>query len=203
MKYASLILSGLALLLSIYLLATRNDGAAAVDTTPATADSTETTPRIVYVYADTVLANYEEFATQQAALEQRQLDAENRLQRQARSLEGEIAAFQQKAQQGLLAPNQMAEEEQRLARTQQSILNERDQVGQQLLQESQILNDSLQAKIKRVLSEIRTEFGYDYILSYGPGTGVIMVNEEYDVTEELLRRLNAATEPEENESEDE
>ncbi len=191
MKYASLILSAIALLLSIYLLATRPGSGAASAHNASQVDGLDDTPNIVFVYADTVFTQYKEFADQQAALEKRQREAEQSLQQKGAALESEVRKVQQKMQQGLLAPNQIADEEQRIGRQQQQLMAEREQIGQSLMQESQILTDSLQGKIRRTLAEIREEFGYDYILSYGPGTGVIMVDDEYNITAELVSRLNA------------
>lgn len=198
MKYASLVLSALALVLAVYLLATRNSESPRVEApTETTDDGAEASSKVVFVYADTVLTQYKEFADKQAALEKRQIDAETSLQKKATSLQREIQGVQAKMQQGLLSQNQIAAEQERIGRKEQSILQEREQVGQQLMLEGQTLNDSLQAKIKRTLTTMRDDFGYDYILSYGPGTGVIMVNDAYDVSAELLRRLNAL-EPDEN-----
>ena len=53
----------------------------------------------------------------------------------------------------------------------------RESISQELLQESQKLNDELQAKLNAVLKDLQNERGYDFILSYGAGTGVLMVND--------------------------
>ena len=48
----------------------------------------------------------------------------------------------------------------------------------------------LEKQIKDILTSLRQEKGYDYILNYGPGTGVLMVNEAHDVTGLVLEKLN-------------
>jgi Skp family chaperone for outer membrane proteins len=45
-------------------------------------------------------------------------------------------------------------------------------------------------KLQRVLKEVQDANGYDLILSYGPGTGLLMAQEDLDITEDVLGRLN-------------
>lgn len=158
--------------------------------TPVATPAVDQTPSIVFVYADTVIARYKAFAEKQAALEKRGAEAESQLQSKARSLEREIQQFQQKAQQGVLTPNQITQEQERLGRKQEQLLQEREKSAMVIQQGLVELNDELQSTVKDVLSELQRERGYDFILSYGPGTGVLMVNDSLDITEEVLRRLN-------------
>ena len=190
MKYASLVISSLALILSIYLFVSFSGSSKETPSKTEAGVATGEAPNIVFVYADTVYTQYKEFADQQAALETRQMAAEKQLQQRAQALEAEVTRVQRQVQQGLLTPNQIAGEEHRIGRQQQEMMMEREQLAQELMTESQALTEKLQTKIKKTLDEIREEYGYDYILSYGPGTGVIMVNDAYDITDVLLDRLN-------------
>lgn len=144
--------------------------------------------RVVFVYADTLLAKYEDFSTKQAELEKRQQQAESRIQSRMKALETEIMSLQDKVRD--MAPAQLAQEQERLGRREQEIVRERDRLGKELLDETQRLNKELEDKLNEVLKAIREEYGYDFILSYGPGTGVLMVNDSLDITNEVLKRLN-------------
>jgi outer membrane protein len=66
---------------------------------------------------------------------------------------------------------------------------------QELLMETQQLNQKLQEDVKELLSQLRTENSYDYVLSYGSGSGVLMVNEALDITQKLVDLLNAKRPP--------
>jgi outer membrane protein len=145
-------------------------------------------PSVVFVYADTLLAKYEDFSTKQAELEKRQQQAESRIQSRMKALETEIISLQDKVRD--MAPAQLAQEQERLGRREQEIVRERDRLGKELLDETQRLNKELEDKLNEVLKAIRQEYGYDFILSYGPGTGVLMANDSLDITDEVLRRLN-------------
>lgn len=157
----------------------------------ATATET-TTPSIVFIYADTILAKYDVFQEKGAELAQREQEETAKLQEKGRAIEQEVRAIQNKVQQGLLAPNQIAREEQRIGQQQQALMMEREQITQELMMESQKLNQELQVKLTKILEELQAERGYDFILSYGPGTAVLMVNDELDITEDVLARLNTS-----------
>jgi outer membrane protein len=144
--------------------------------------------KIVFVYADTLLAKYNYFSDKQKELEGRQKQAEDQIQARLKALENEVMGIQRKVQD--MAPAQLAQEQERIGRKEQEIMRERDRLGKALLDETERLNKELEKRINDVLKAIREEKGYDFILSYGPGTGVLMVNDSLDITDEVLRRLN-------------
>ncbi|PHN04968.1 OmpH family outer membrane protein [Flavilitoribacter nigricans] len=145
---------------------------------------------VVFIYADTILAKYDVFQEKGAELAQREQAETAKLQEKGRAIEQEVRAIQNKVQQGLLAPNQIAREEQRIGQKQQELMMEREKITQELMLESQKLNQELQEKLTKILEDLQAERGYDFILSYGPGTAVLMVNDELDITDDVLARLN-------------
>ena len=158
------------------------------------AAAANSTPSIVFVYADSILAKYDVFQEKGAELAQREQAETAKLQEKGRAIEQEVRAIQNKVQQGLLAPNQIAREEQRIGQKQQELMMEREKITQELMLESQKLNQELQEKLTKILEDLQAERGYDFILSYGPGTAVLMVNDEMDITDDVLARLNTKTE---------
>lgn len=147
-------------------------------------------PKIVFVNADTLLANYDYMNQKQEEFGQREAKADADLKARGRALEKEFMAAQEKIQKGLLAPNQIAVEEQRLGQKQQALAAEQERITRELMAEGQKLQEELNKTIKSLLAEIQKEKGYDFILSYGPGTGVLMVNDSLDITPMVLERLN-------------
>ncbi|HRD80671.1 MAG: OmpH family outer membrane protein [Saprospiraceae bacterium] len=158
--------------------------------TQSAAQAKETGPKIVFVNADTLLANYEYMNQKQEEFGQREAKADADLKARGRALEKEFMAAQEKIQKGLLAPNQIAVEEQRLGQKQQALAAEQERLTRELMAEGQKLQEELNKTIKSLLADIQKEKGYDYILSYGPGTGVLMVNDSLDITQMVLERLN-------------
>ena len=56
--------------------------------------------------------------------------------------------------------------------------------------ETDRINKELRTTLKELLSRIREEQGYDYILQYGQGSNVLMVNPALDITPMVLTELN-------------
>lgn len=159
---------------------------------PAAAESASSSnPDVVYVRIDSLLDKYDVYQDKVKALEQKSKDAEAALQARGRTLEREFLQAQQKVQQGLLTPNQVQQEEQRLTQKQQVLVAEQEKMSRQLIDERQVILDELEKNIKDILKEIQQEKGYAYILNYGPGTGVLMVDEKLDITSLVLERIKA------------
>jgi outer membrane protein len=149
---------------------------------------------VVYVQADSLINQYTSFNEKLDAMEKKEQEAEASLTSRGRALEKEFQEAGEKVQRGILTPNQIAELEQQLGKKQQSLMADQERLSNQLLRERQALQTELELTVKAILSQVRDEFGYDYILSYGPGTGVLMVNPNYDITAEVVKRLNADAE---------
>ena len=191
MKNLSLILNAILLLAVIYLFYAHFSGPKPV-AAPAEAKTETAALNVVYVREDTLLNQFKDFHEKMETLNNKKQQADASLQSRGRALEKEVAGIQAKIQQGLLTPNQIATEEQRIAQKQQSLMQESDKIAQEIMSETQTLNNELQDKVKAVLEALRDEMGYDYILNYGPGTGVLMVNDSLDITSIVLERLNQA-----------
>lgn len=153
--------------------------------------ATEETPKIVYVNGDSLLNKYAVFQADLKALETRSKGMESTLASRGRSLQQELIAAEQKAQSGQWAPAQIQKEQQRLMQKQQNLVAQQESMSKQLLEERQKLQENLEKRVKELLTAIRKEKGYDFILNYGPGTGVLMVNDSLDITKVVLEKLNA------------
>ena len=196
MKNNTLLIWNIALtLLVAFLLVKQLSGPKATEQAETAAQTEEAASlKIVYVNADTLLEKFSDFKAQQEALAKKEKDLDSQLRSRGSALEREFAAAQEKIQQGLLTPNQIAQEEQRLMAKQQKLMEDQERLSKELMAETEALNNQLEVKLKSVLQTVRDANGYDYILSYGPGTGVLMVNDTLDVTAKVLEQLNAAKE---------
>ncbi|MBK8705582.1 MAG: OmpH family outer membrane protein [Saprospiraceae bacterium] len=67
---------------------------------------------------------------------------------------------------------------------------DQERMTKALVDETTQIQEELQKEVKDILSELRKEKGYNYILNYAPGSGVLMVNDALDITAEVLSRLN-------------
>ena len=191
MKIASLVLNVILLLAVGYLFIDRfggeKDGAAAVQEESAASGGPLT---VVYINSDSLLFNYDYFRQKQEELASKEETASRGLQARSQQLEQEAARAQQQAQSGDLAPRQIQELQQSLGLKQQQLLQDQQRIQQELLMEGQELQIELEQKLKTLLEAIKKEKGYDYILNYGPGSGVLMVDENHDITRMVVDRLN-------------
>jgi outer membrane protein len=185
----SLALNAILLIAVIYLFTQLPSSGQTPASESGSATSTEV-DRIVFLNADSLLQNYTYFRGKMEELQKKEADASQRLNQQMSSLESEFRAVQKKIQQGLLTPNQIAGEEQRLGQKQQALALEQEQIASQLRQETQVLNVEFQEELIVLMDSLRESKGYDYILQYGQGSGVLSAKEGYDITPDVLKILN-------------
>jgi outer membrane protein len=96
--------------------------------------------------------------------------------------------FQQ--QQGTMTAERRQQQQQELAQKQQEIQRRGAEFEQQAAQkQNEILGPALE-RINQVIEQLRQERGYSFILDVAAG-GVIAADPTLDITEEVLRRLNA------------
>ena len=203
MKNLSLILNAILFLLVGYLFMDKFSADKAVEA-PVTEETTAEVPKIVYVNSDSLIANYAEFQKIKTEMEAKQNKEDAALKSRGRSLERDIASLQQEMmalQQDMQGGNlsrvdyearagKIAQKEESLTKKQQSLMADQQRIASDLMQEGQKINDELQLKIKGKLENLKAEKGYEYILSYGIGSGVLVADPRYDITDTVLGILN-------------
>ena len=148
--------------------------------------------RVVFVNLDSLQEKYSWFKEQKSVFEQREKALSASLESKGRELQNEMSALQEKAQKGLVAQAQLQQEGQSLQRKQQAAIADRDKKSKDLLDESQKFNENLQKRIHDVLSDLQTQKGYDYVVSYSKagGSNFLYVNDKFDITNEVITILN-------------
>ena len=147
---------------------------------------------IVYIETDSLQTGYTVVADELARLEENFNQAQANHQKRVEDLQREVGRLQNQVQQGLLAPNKIQAEQQRIGRKEQEIMQQRD-IALGSIQEDQIaLQQQFSERLKAVLEELQAENGYDYIMNKGAGSGVLITNDAYDITPLVLERLNVA-----------
>jgi outer membrane protein len=144
--------------------------------------------RTVYVQVDSLLKNYDFFKDTRKELENKNFQLENELTTKGRSLQNEVAFFQQKAQ--TMTPEQARSTEAQLMKKQQDLMAYRDQSAQVLGQEEAKKNEELYKNIRSYIDKYNKENGYEYVLGYSLGGGILFANPSLDVTQKIIDGLN-------------
>jgi outer membrane protein len=144
--------------------------------------------RTVYVQVDSLLKNYDFFKDTRKELENKNFQLENELTTKGRSLQNEVAFFQQKAQ--TMTPEQARSTEAQLMKKQQDLMAYRDQSAQALGQEEAKKNEELYKNIRAYIEKYNKENGYEYVLGYSLGGGILFANPSLDVTQKIIDGLN-------------
>jgi outer membrane protein len=146
---------------------------------------------IYYINIDTLNEKLDFLTIRQEELEKKEIDADVALKQKGVELEKEIMAYQSQAQQGLLTPKQMQSVEQRLAKRQQALMNERDSITSSLLKESQEINKVLSEKLKKQIGVFSETNNCQLVLGYTEGSNVLFANDNMDITRQILEKMNA------------
>ena len=147
---------------------------------------------IVFVKVDSLQAGYTVVADELGRLEENFTQAEQNHNQRVNDFQQEVQRLQNQVQQGLLAPNKIQAEQQRMARKEQEIMQQRD-VALASIQEDQLrIQQQFSERVKEVLEELQAENNYDFILNQGQNSAVLITNDAYDITPLVLDRLNVA-----------
>jgi len=160
------------------------------ETNTATSTTSTAKGNIVFIRLDSITVQYAELKTKLDALEEKAAIAEKAQNDRVAVFQKDVANLQRRAQSGQMAPKQIGQEQERLAGREQTLMQDAQRVRQELEVEQYQLMGEYEENLKKVLEEVQAEFGYDYILSYGAGTGVLMVDDKNDITEEVAKRVN-------------
>jgi len=146
--------------------------------------------KIVFVRQDSVIENYTALQEKLEKLTDKYQVLDEEQQNRLSSFQRQVASFQQRAQSGQMAPKNIQSEQEQLALREQQLMQDANRLQQESQMEQLQLMSIFQENVQDVLKAIQDEAGYDYILNYGSGTGVLMVNDVFDITDEVLTRLN-------------
>ncbi|MEM7573315.1 MAG: OmpH family outer membrane protein [Bacteroidota bacterium] len=147
---------------------------------------------IVYINADSLQSGYVSLREDLSRLEENYNTAEANHEQRVRSLQREVQSLQNQIQRGELSQNRIGQEQQRIAAREQEIMQQQ-QLALNSIQEDQLrLQAQFANEVEDILEDLKAENNYDFVFNIGAGTGLLMANEGYDITELVLERLNAA-----------
>ncbi|MEL7222855.1 MAG: OmpH family outer membrane protein, partial [Bacteroidota bacterium] len=145
---------------------------------------------IVFIRLDSLTEQYGALQEMSTKLEAKAAEADQSQNERVAAFQRDVQNLQRRMNSGQMAPKQMGIEQERLAGREQALMQQAEQLRQELQLEQLTMMGEYEENLRNVLDDIQKEFGYDYILSYGAGTGVLMVNDAHDITAEVSKRIN-------------
>ncbi|MCK7522648.1 MAG: OmpH family outer membrane protein [Ignavibacteriales bacterium] len=128
---------------------------------------------IVYVNIDTIIFKFTMTADRRNELLEKQKSAEAELNSKGTQYEKGVKDYQEKVSKGLVTRATAAQMEQALMRQQQDLVNLRDQLQNNLMEEESVMNRQIIDYITKYLDENRSEYNYQFILGKSFGSVVL------------------------------
>lgn len=167
----------------------QNLDAETLSSTAVEEDSTASTAlRVAYINNDTLIAGYAYQQELRESLENqaRLLDAD--LQKRTKVFEENYTLLEQEAPN--MSPEELQYAQADLMQRQQELIQYRDARAQELAEEEARLTNELLDDLNAVLKELKKEQGIDFIFSLSPTSSLLMANDRYDMTQQVVSRLN-------------
>lgn len=147
-------------------------------------------PKFAYVNSQTILAQSPGRAEAEAQFQKEMGTYRQQVQRMGDSLNAMMAAYD-KAEITLSPPAKEAR--QKAIRTKEAEYQQRAQQMEQQMQQRQFeLMQPIMAQVQKILTDIRAEDNYTFILDVGSTSGVVVAaDKNLDITDRVLARLKA------------
>lgn len=147
--------------------------------------------KIVYIQLDSLMRGYGMAVDLQSAFEEKSLKAQNELTAKGRSLEREARDYQEKAEKGLLTRSQAMDIETGLQRKQQSVMEYRDKMMQDLSEEESVMMNQISNAIMEYMKKYNADKGYSMVISTAGANTVLIADPSLNITDDVLKGLNA------------
>jgi outer membrane protein len=146
---------------------------------------------VAYINVDSLLLSYNFSKDLNEQIVKKQENARANLTQQARSLQSDMENFQYKVRNSAFATQERFEQEQqRLMKKQQELQALDEKLAQELIDETQRMNEQLRDTIVSHLKEYNKEKGYQIIFSNTGGSPIFLADGVYNITSEVIEFLN-------------
>jgi len=171
-----------------------NTGKTPDNNTKTTASSGETGKsglKIAYVNLDTLQNQLEFFKLKKEEFDKKEVSMRSELSRMEQNLQNEYIAFQKAAQAGTLSQSEGEAKQKRLGQLQQSLQEKQASLEEQYTKELNDFQEALKKRLDDYLEQYNQDKGYDFILSQGAGSQILLGNPALDITNDVIKGMNA------------
>lgn len=145
---------------------------------------------VAFVEIDSVIFNFDMYFKLRDELLEKQGSAEAELTSKGTAYETGAKDYEEKVRKGLVTRATAAQMEQALLQQQQDLVNLRDQLQYNLMEEEQVMNRTILDYIYKYLEVYNQDKNYEYIFGRTFGGPVLLGKEGNDITEDVINGLN-------------
>lgn len=145
---------------------------------------------IAFVEIDSIIYSFDMYFKLRDDLMEKQGSAEAELNSKGTQYEAAAKDYEDKVRKGLVTRATAAQMEQALLQQQQELVNLRDQLQYNLMEEEQVMNRSVLDYIYNYLEVYNQDKNYQYILGKTFGGPLLLGNKGNDITSDVLKGLN-------------
>lgn len=145
---------------------------------------------IVYVDIDTIYSKFEMYKDLMDELDVKAKQSQAKLGAKQDAYQKAVKDYQYKVQHGLLMPSEAQQMEQNLGAQQQDYYQLQNDLQNELQQQNAIAQRKVLDYIMVYLKEVKKIHGYNYVLAYSFGSGVLYANENFNITNSVIDGLN-------------
>jgi outer membrane protein len=149
-----------------------------------------TVPGIAYINIDSVIFKFDMFFDRRNELMSKQKNAEAELNSKGSRYEKDAKDFQEKVNKGLITRATAEQMQQSLLQQQQELVNLRDKLQSNLMEEEQVMNRQIIEYITRYLEANKSEYNCQYIFGKSFGSVVMYADSTLDITDKVLAAVN-------------
>jgi len=183
-----------AIAFAILLLASCNDSQQQASQNNATANNPDTAQveksglKVAFIYGDTVNAQYRFLLDAQDELEKEQKVIEERINRKLQKAEKRAMELQKQAP--TMTQVQVQEAQLELQNLDIEIQQFQERLAGDFRKREFELQVEYTGRVNEMLEEYNSDGRYDMILNFQPGGNLLWIKDSYDITDEVLTRLN-------------
>jgi len=146
--------------------------------------------KIAYVNTDTLMAQYNYYMDAVKKIESYEKQLRRQYENKATKLKQDYETYVSQGKAGMLTLQQQKDTEAKLTQQQNDLMV----MEQNMTQESGIKRQEISGKVTQAIVDFlngyRIENGYTFILQYGSMSGLLSADPSYDITKEVVERLN-------------
>ena len=187
MKNLSLILNGI-LLVAVGVLYYLHFSSSAGTNSSAGGDVAPGELKMAFINSDSVLKHYDYFAVIRERLETKGTKLDQDLRVRAQSLQKDIAAYQQNANNLTMGQAKAVEED--LGKKQQNLQLYEQSLSQELANDQAKMNSELYMKVTDYLKQYGSEKGIQVVFKYDPSSDLLFGGAALDITNDVIKGLN-------------